>query len=233
MQIFKSVTTRSNQFTPFEVFTSFDPQAGKTYAMVEPRSVVYRSFNLKDMMISTGFLDDTTKQTIEGFEKTISGHVINGLGDKIELKADKEYPIIYLEVGIGPNLYATGAEIKIGYLEGDGQLKTPWSGYPEPFVYSQGIEFDDKGNLKSPVIYRRQTAAIFPLAYLTNDGNQIGKSVSIPKSKDDKDPKTYKLVQTIDYNIMMTTFNYDGNPVAYGIPFMNPFFYYSSSSTSS
>jgi hypothetical protein len=31
---------------------------------------------------------------------------------------------------------------------------------------------------------------------------------------------------------MMTTFNYDGNPVAYGVPFMNPFFYYSSSPTS-
>jgi hypothetical protein len=225
MQIFKSVTTRANKFTPFEVFTYFEND--KTYAMVEPRSVIYRSFNLKDMMIATGFLDNDTRAVIEGFEKTISGHVINGLGDKIELKADKEYHIIYLEVGIGPNLYATGAEIKIGYLD------NPWSGYPEPFVYSQGIEFDDKGNLKSPVIYRRQTAAIFPLAYLTNDGNQIGKTVSIPKSKEDKDPKTYKLVQTIDYNIMMTTFNYDGNPVAYGIPFMNPFFYYSSSSTSS
>lgn len=227
MQIFKSVTTRANKFTPFEVFTSFDPNNSKTYVMVEPRSVVYRSFNLKDMMIATGFLDNDTRAVIEGFEKTISGHVINGLGDKIEIKTDKEYPIVYLEVGIGPNLYATGAEIKIGYID------SPWSGYPEPFVYSQPIEFDDKGNLKSPVIYRRQTAAIFPIAYFTNDGNQIGKSVSIPKSKEDKDPKTYKLVQTIDYNIMMTTFNYDGNPVAYGIPFMNPFFYYSSSSTSS
>jgi hypothetical protein len=225
MQIFQSVTTKATKFTPFEVFTSFED--GKTYATVEPRSVIYRSFNLKDMMISTGFLDAETKGVIEGFEKTISGHVINGLGDKIEIKTEKEYPIVYLEVGIGPNLYATGAEIKIGYID------NPWSGYPEPFVYSQGIEFDDKGNLKSPVIYRRQTAAIFPIAYFTNDGGQIGKTVTIPKSKEDKDPKTYKLVQTIDYNIMMTTFNYDGNPVAYGIPFMNPFFYYSSSSTSS
>lgn len=227
MQMFQSVTTRANKFTPFEVFISFDSEANKTYAMVEPRSVVYRSFNLKDMMISTGFLDADTKTIIESFETNISGHVINGLGDKIEIKTDKEYPIVYLEVGIGPNLYATGAEIKIGYID------NPWSGYPEPFVYSQGIEFDDKGNLKSPVIYRRQTAAIFPLAYFTNDGGQIGKTVSISKSKEDKDSKTYKLVQTIDYNIMMTTFNYDGNPVAYGIPFMNPFFYYSSSSTSS
>ena len=226
MQIFKSVTTRSAKFTPFEVFTSLESN-GKTYAMVEPRSVIYRSFNLKDMMIATGFLDDQTKQTIESFEKTISGHVINGLGDKIEINANKDCPIIYLQVGIGPNLYATGAEIKIGYID------NPWSGYPEPFIYSQPIEFDNQGNLKSPVIYRRQTAAIFPIAYLTNDGNQIGKSVLIPKSQDDKDPKAYKLVQTIDYNIMMTTFNYDGNPVAYGIPFMNPFFYYSSSSTSS
>ena len=225
MQIFKSVTTRANKFTPFEVFAYFEND--KTYVMVEPRSVIYRSFNLKDMMISTGFLDDATKTVIESFEKTISGHVINGLGSKIEIKPEQDHPIVYLEVGIGPNLYATGAEIKIG------DIKNPWSGYPEPFIYSQGIEFDDKGNLKSPVIYRRQTAAIFPIAYFTNDGGQIGKTVSIPKNKEDKDPKTYKLVQTIDYNIMMTTFNYDGNPVAYGIPFMNPFFYYSSSSTSS
>lgn len=225
MQIFKSVTTRANKFTPFEVFTFLEED--KTYVMVEPRSVIYRSFNLKDMMISTGFLDDETKTVIESFEKTISGHVINGLGSKIEIKPEKDHPIVYLEVGIGPNLYATGAEIKIGYID------NPWSGYPEPFIYSQGIEFDDKGNLKSPVIYRRQTAAIFPIAYFTNDGGQIGKTVLIPKSKEDKDPKVYKLVQTIDYNIMMTTFNYDGNPVAYGIPFMNPFFYYSSSSTSS
>jgi hypothetical protein len=217
--IFKTITSKENTYTPFEV--SVVQESDKIYLTVEPRSVVYRSFNLKDMMIYTGFIDDNTKSTIEGMEGSISGHAINGLGDKFEV--NKENKILYLRVGIGPNLYATGAEIRISDLD------NPWSGYPEPFEYNPGIEFDKEGNLKSSIIYRRQTAAYFPLAYLTNDTSQIGKVVPIAKSK--KLEQVNKLVQVINYNIMMTTFNYDGNPVAYGIPFMNPFFYYSSSST--
>lgn len=218
--IFKTITSKENTYTPFEV--SVVQESDKIYLTVEPRSVIYRSFNLKDMMIYSGFIDDTTKSTIESLEGTISGHTINGLGDKFEV--DKENKILYLKVGIGPNLYATGAEIGISNLD------NPWSGYPEPFEYNPGIEFDQEGNLKSSIIYRRQTAAYFPLAYLTNDTSQIGKVVPIAKSK--KLDQVNKLIQVINYNIMMTTFNYDGNPVAYGIPFMNPFFYYSSSSTS-
>ena len=218
--IFKTITSKENTYTPFEV--SVVQESNKIYLTVEPRSVVYRSFNLKDMMIYTGFIDDATKSTIESLEGNISGHAINGLGDKFEV--DKENKILYLKVGIGPNLYATGAEIGISDLD------NPWSGYPEPFEYNPALEFDQDGNLKSSIIYRRQTAAYFPLAYLTNDTSQIGKVV--PISKDDKLDQVNKLIQVINYNIMMTTFNYDGNPVAYGIPFMNPFFYYSSSSTS-
>jgi len=220
MQIFKSITTRQGSYVPFEV--SVTQRDKKTYATVEPRSVVYRSFNLKDMMIWSGYLDDDTKSTIEGLEGSISGHIINNLGTELELPEGKENHIIYLKIGIGPNLYATGANIIIS------DLSNPWSGYPEPFEYTPGIEFDEQGNLKSNIVYRRQTAAIFPLAYLTNDAGQPGKSVIIG----DKEVKAYKLVQTIDYNIMMTTFNYDGNPISYGVPFMNPFFWYSSSTTS-
>lgn len=224
MQMFKSITTRQANYIPFEV--TINQRDNKTYAIVEPRSVIYRSFNLKDMMIWSGFLDNDTKNEIESLEGNISGHIISNLGSELELTSDKENHIIYLKVGIGPNLYATGAEIKIS------DLSNPWSGYPEPFEYNPGIEFDEQGNLKSNIVYRIQTAAIFPLAYLTNDGSQPGKSVLIKKSAEDKNPKTYKLVQSINYNIMMTTFNYDGNPVSYGVPFMNPFFWYSSSSTS-
>lgn len=220
MQIFKSITTRQGSYVPFEVLIT--QRDKKTYATVEPRSVVYRSFNLKDMMIWSGYLDDETKSTIEGLEGNISGHIINNLGTELELPEGKENHIIYLKIGIGPNLYATGANIIVS------DLSNPWSGYPEPFEYTPGIEFDNQGNLKSSIVYRRQTAAIFPLAYLTNDAGQPGKSVIIG----DKEVKAYKLVQTIDYNIMMTTFNYDGNPISYGVPFMNPFFWYSSSSTS-
>jgi hypothetical protein len=220
MQIFKSITTRQGSYVPFEVLIT--QRDKKTYATVEPRSVVYRSFNLKDMMIWSGYLDDETKSTIEGLEGNISGDIINNLGTELELPEGKENHIIYLKIGIGPNLYATGANIIIS------DLSNPWSGYPEPFEYTPGIEFDEQGNLKSSIVYRRQTAAIFPLAYLTNDAGQPGKSVIIG----DKEVKAYKLVQTIDYNIMMTTFNYDGNPISYGVPFMNPFFWYSSSSTS-
>jgi len=220
MQIFKSITTRQGSYVPFEVLIT--QRDKKTYATVEPRSVIYRSFNLKDMMIWSGYLDDETKSTIEGLEGSVSGHIINNLGTELELPENKENHIIYLKVGIGPNLYATGANIIIS------DLSNPWSGYPEPFEYTPGIEFDEQGNLKSSIVYRRQTAAIFPLAYLTNDAGQPGKSVIIG----DKEVKAYKLVQTIDYNIMMTTFNYDGNPISYGVPFMNPFFWYSSSTTS-
>jgi hypothetical protein len=221
MQVFKAITTRQGSYIPFQVTTT--QKNDKTYAIVEPRSVIYRSFNLKDMMIWSGFIDNSTKSTIEGLEGNISGHIINNLGTELELPEDKENHIIYLKVGIGPNLYATGANIIIS------DLSNPWSGYPEPFEYTPGIEFDNQGNLKSNIVYRRQVAAIFPLAYLTNDGSQPGKSILIGK---EKNIKTYKLVQAVDYNIMMTTFNYDGNPISYGIPFMNPFFWYSSSSTS-
>ena len=220
MQIFKSITTRQGSYVPFKVLIT--QREKKTYATVEPRSVIYRSFNLKDMMIWSGYLDDDTKSTIEGLEGNVSGNIINNLGTELELPENKENNIIYLRVGIGPNLYATGANIIVS------DLSNPWSGYPEPFEYTPGIEFDEQGNLKSNIVYRRQTAAIFPLAYLTNDAGQPGKSVIIG----DKEVKAYKLVQTIDYNIMMTTFNYDGNPISYGVPFMNPFFWYSSSSTS-
>jgi hypothetical protein len=221
MQIFKSITTREVSYVPFGV--SITQRNDKTYVTVEPRSVIYRSFNLKDMMIWSGYLDDDTKSTIEGLEGNISGHIINNLGTELELPADKENHIIYLRVGIGPNLYATGANIIVS------DLSNPWSGYPEPFEYTPGIEFDEQGNLKSSIVYRRQTAAIFPLAYLTNDATQPGKSVIIGQVGN---LKNYKMIQTVDYNIMMTTFNYDGNPISYGVPFMNPFFWYSSSSTS-
>jgi hypothetical protein len=223
---FKSITP-SNQSTrsAFEVDISDDGK-GVYSANVNPRSVIYKSLNLKDMMIYTGYIDEATKSLITSTEGNLSGHAINGLDSKINLDKTKENHIIYLEVGIGPSLYATGASIKIS------DLTNPWSGYPESIIYNPPLEFDKEGNLKSSVIYRRQTAAIFPLAYLTNDTTQPGKTVMIKKSETDKEPKVYKLVQTINYNILMTTFNYDGNPVAYGVPFMNPFLWYSSSSSS-
>ena len=219
--VFKTAATKPGSYIPFEV--SYIQKSDKyIYLTVEPRSVIYRSFNLKDMMIYTGFIDDITKAKIESLEGNLSGHAINGLNS--EFKIEESNQILYLKVGIGPNLYATGAEIILG------KITNPWSGYPEPFQYNPGIEFDEQGNLKSSIIYRRQTAAYFPLAYLTNDTSQIGKVIPISNGTD-QISQVNKLVQVIDYNIMMTTFNYDGNPVAYGIPFMNPFFYYSSSST--
>lgn len=222
---FKSITPAQNTRSAFEVdINNID---GKYFANVNPRSVIYKSLNLKDMMIHSAYIDEATNALILATEGTLSGHVINGLdSSKIELNKDKENHIIYLEVGIGPNLYATGASIKVS------DLKDPWSGYPEPIMYNPPLEFDEKGNLKSSVIYRKQTAAIFPLAYLTNDTSQLGKTVLIKKTETDTNPKIYKLVQTVNYNILMTTFNYDGNPVAYGVPFMNPFLWYSSSSSS-
>jgi len=220
--IFKTITSKENTYIPFEV--SYTQRNGKIYLIVEPRSVVYRSLNLKDMMIYTGYLDDETKSTIETLEGNISGHVINGLGQEFEVKEPNQ--ILYLEVGVGPNLYATGAEIKLGKLD------NPWESYPEPFKYNPPLEFDQQGNFKNSIISRRQTAAYFPIAYLTNDTSQIGKIIPIINGPTSQAKQINKLVQVINYNIMMTTFNYDGNPVAYGIPFMNPFFYYSSSTTS-
>jgi len=225
MSVFKSIQTKSPTYIPFQVEVSV--KDNKTYAYVEPRSVIYRSFNLKDMMVFSGYIDDETKSTIESIEGNITGHIIQNLGKEIELDSQKNNHIIYLKVGIGPNLYATGAEIIVS------DISNPWSGYPEPFIYNPGIEFDKEGNLKSNITYRRQIAAIFPLAYLTSNTLDLGTAITISSSQgQNKNFKIYKMVQAIDYNIMMTTFNYDGNPVSYGIPYMNPFFWYSSSSSS-
>jgi len=195
----------------------------QVFVNVEP-GVIYRSFNLKDMMVYTGYIDQSVKGLITSKEGTISGHAINGLLEDIPLQKDT---IVYLEIGVGPNLYPTGAVVKVSSSYKD---STPWSGYPEPFIYDPGLVLDGDGLPTGNFSYRRQKAAIVPIAYLTNDLSQNGETVSFGTAPGDQQV----MVRVLCNNLMMHTFIYDGQPVAYPLEAMiSPFFnYHNSSSTS-
>jgi hypothetical protein len=169
-----------------------------SYVNVEP-GVVYRSFNLKDMMVWTGFISDDMKSKVEATEGTISGHAINNLLQNIRI-----YPndIVYLKVSVNPNLYPTGAEIL---------SSASWPGYPDPFIYNPPLVIEESAGIDTGnYSYRRQTSTIIPIAYLTDDLNQEGESVSFNAGK-----KQQVLVRVLCNNLMMHTFLYDGQPVAY------------------
>jgi hypothetical protein len=194
----------------------------QVFVNVEP-GVIYRSFNLKDMMVYTGYIDNSVKSLIQSKEGTLSGHAINGLMENIQLQKDT---IVYLEIGVGPNLYPTGAVVKVSKSYKD---DIPWSGYPEPFIYDPPLKLDSEGIPTGNFAYRRQIAAIVPIAYLTNDLSQDGEGVSFGQ----QDQQV--MVRVLCNNLMMHTFIYDGQPVAYPLEaIISPFFnYYNSSSTSS
>lgn len=196
------------------------PSGEENYVSINP-GIIYRSFNLKDMMVYTGYIDDSTKGQIEAKEGNISGHVINGLMENIEIE---EFDGIILKIGVGPNLYATGASIEKVSLDDD----PIWSGYPEPFVWNPPFEFEDDGTPKNDVKYRRQTHCIIPVAYLTDDEFQEGQTVTFGSGEN---AKTQKLVRVLCDNLMMTSFNYDGTPVAFPMQAtLHPFFWYKTGS---
>ena len=192
---------------------------GEYHVLINP-GVIYRSFNLKDMMIWSGYIDEQTRGVIEKNEGTISGHIINGLN---EYKRIEKNGIVYLKINVSPSLYATNASIEVGEIE------NPWSGYPEPIIYNPPLEFDDDGVPKVDIKFRRQKSAIVPIAYLTDDLNQDGESLTFSQGGEGSQRT---LVRSLCGNLMMFSFNYEGTPIAYPLVSpIEPFFYYITGST--
>jgi len=78
---------------PFEV-TTVTAKDNSTKFVVNPRSVIYKSFNLKDIMIAPSLLDKETEQLIKAKEGNTDRHVIKKLGTQLDAHTDS---IIYLE----------------------------------------------------------------------------------------------------------------------------------------
>ena len=210
----KNLTIRSNGGHPWEttVFPSGEAEAPKWYVNVNEDSYIWRSFNLKDVMIHTGYFDNDTKQLIEEKEGIISGHAIDGLGQNMEIKKDQ---FVVLEVRTGPNLYPISAEVKI--MGEEGKSKTPWDGWPEPFIFKPALEFDEQGILKNPEKARYCYGAYHIIGYLTYNPAGNGKAVNFG------DKENQFFVQILKENLLMSAFNYEGIPVVYGIPFHAPY----------
>lgn len=212
----KNVTIRSLGGHPWEVTVFPSGQPGSTeqkwYTSVNINSYIWRSFNLKDIMMHTGFIDKDTETAIKEAEGVISGHAIVGLGKNNEIKKNQ---MIVLEVKTGPNLYPVSAEVKI--MGDEAKSETPWDGWPEPFIFKPALEFDSEGILKNPDKPRYCYGAYHIIGYLTFDPASQGKLISF-------DEKTNQyFVQVLKNDLLMNAFNYEGIPVAYGIPFHRPY----------
>ena len=87
----KNITVRSEGGYPWEttIFPSGEGGSVKWFVNVNRDSYIWRSFNLKDVMVSTGLLDKDTENAIKQAEGIISGHVIVGLGENKEIKKNQ------------------------------------------------------------------------------------------------------------------------------------------------
>ena len=112
-------------------------------------------------------------------------------------KKQKKNGIVYLKINVSPSLYATSASIEVG------EIKNPWSGYPEPIIYNPPLEFDDDGVPKVDIKFRRQKSAIVPIAYLTDDLNQDGESLTFGQGGKGSQRT---LVRSLCGNLMMFSF---------------------------
>ena len=207
---------------PFSVSTKLDKDGKKLVFTVNPRSVIYKSFNLKDIMVDESFIDKETAALIKAKEKDLKRHVITDL-----TKEQEVYPnsIIYLQLDISPNLNIKYAEVLSGPIragEFTGDDEPPWEGFPEMIGYTPPLEFDENGQLKNSFVSRYQKYAYVPIAYVTSDPSAIGTSITIPGTP----PITQTLVQILNTNLIIQTFNYDGIPVAYPIPFFGGTYLY-------
>jgi len=200
---------------PFEV-TSMTAQDGSTKFIVNPRSVIYKSFNLKDVMIAPSLLDKETEELIKAKEDNTDRHVIKYLGTELEAFSDS---IIYLELKISQNLNIIGAEVRSGPSEhssSPNEYYPPWIDFPEMIGFEPPLEFDDQGQLKNSTVTRYQKYAYVPIANVTSDSS-TGKLIYIYNPQTKKTITQY-LVQILNTNIILQTFNYDGIPVLYPIP---------------
>jgi len=207
---------------PFSVSTKIDKTGKKLVYTVNPRSVIYKSFNLKDIMVDASFIDKETAELIKAKEKDLKRHVITDLSKEQEVYPDS---IIYISLHISPNLNITYAEVlsgpmRIGEFTADDE--PPWEGFPEMIGYTPPLEFNEDGQLKNIFVSRYQSRAYVPIAYVTSDPSAIGTSITIPGDP----PITQTLVQILNTNIIIQTFNYDGIPVAYPMPFFGGTYLY-------
>jgi|GEM_PF-3398432 len=217
-----NVTDSSAGNGPFSVSTKLDKEGKKLVYTVNPRSVIYKSFNLKDIMVDRSFIDKETAKLIEAKEKDLKRHVITDLSKEQEVYPDS---IIYISLHISPNLNIKYAEVLAGPMrigEFTSDTEPPWEGFPEMIGYTPPLEFDEKGQLKNSLISRYQSRAYVPIAYVTSDPSAIGTSITIPGDT----PITQTLVQILNTNLIIQTFNYDGTPVAYPIPFFGGTYLY-------
>jgi hypothetical protein len=220
-----NVTDSNVGNAPFSVSTKLDKEGKKTVFTVNPRSVIYKSFNLKDIMVDSSFIDEKTAELIKAKEKDLKRHVITDLSKEQEAYKDS---IIYLSLHISPNLNTTYAEVlagpmRIGEFTADDE--PPWEGFPEMIGYTPPLEFNEDGQLKNSFVSRYQSRAYVPIAYITSDPSVIGTSVTFP-AEGSKPPETQTLVQILNTNLIIQTFNYDGIPVAYPIPFFGGTYLY-------
>jgi hypothetical protein len=220
-----NVTSANTANGPFSVSTKLNKDGKKLVYTVNARSVIYKSFNLKDIMVYEGFIDKETKTLIEAKEKNLKRHIIKSLSQEQDLVPDS---IIYLELEISQNLNIISAEIYNLPTEHATNPKAdvrPWNGFPEMIGFSPPLEFDDKGQLKNSNVSRYQRYAYVPIAYVTSDPQAVGTSITFPAIGSGK-PLTQTLVQILNTNLIIQTFNYDGIPVAYPIPFFGGTYLY-------
>jgi hypothetical protein len=212
-----------NSAFPFEVDT-VTAEDGSTKFIVNPRSVIYKSFNLKDIMIAPSLLDKETEELIKAKEGNTDRHIIQYLGTELEAIVDS---IIYIQLEVSANLNVIKAEIKTGPQEHKSAPKQdspPWQGFPEMIGFQPPLEFDDQGQLKNSTVTRYQKYAYIPIANVTSDSS-AGKLIYIYNSQTKQTTAQY-LVQLLNTNIIIQTFNYDGIPVAYPIPFFGGTYLY-------
>jgi hypothetical protein len=211
MRTLKTVGIRGSTEGDYPFKMSVLSSGEKQYVKINPRSVIYKSFGWKDMMVHTGYIDQSTKGVIQAKEGSISGHAIVGLDQNLEVKEANS--IVFLKVNVYPNLTPESAEIVIA------GGKEPWSGFPEPIIFNPPLQYEEDGSIKEESAVRFQKSTVFVIGYLTDDPSQDGLSVNINK-------KSQKLVQVTKNNILLNTFNYDGWPVLHGIPYFGGFFDY-------
>jgi len=193
-----------------KIIASGTPEAPQYFVNISP-GIVYKSLNPKDFMVWSGYIDQQTMQTLES-ENLKDDFIIYGL---MENKALNKDDIIYLQVDIrGLATYPSKAEIIV--------TGNYWSGYPEPFIFKNFPTIDNQGQITSQPGKIFQTAAIFPIAYLTSDTTQNGDAIDFG-TPEQSIPRV--LVRTLCKNILLHKFNYDGIGVTYGVkaPIQTPF----------
>jgi len=224
MSIRKSVSVGSpvTIATPFDVEIKLDDK-GKTLIVVNKDSVIYKSFNMKDIMIAQEYLDKETESLIKAEEKNTDRHIIKKLGEEIEAGPNS---IVYIELEIETNLTVKNAEIKVGPESAKSNPKSTepaWRDFPELIGFEPKLEYDNDGSIKDSTLPRRQKYAYIPLAYFSPNINLKGKSANFTIGGQNINQT---LVQIVKDNIILQLFNYDGYPITYGIPFFGGTYLY-------